>query len=91
MTDIMESTFAEQPATTVDTASAARDIHVTARESEVIAHVCNGLSNSEIAREMNVAVQTVKAHMRNIMAKMRVRSRLQLATLMYRERQLHLA
>lgn len=62
-----------------------RDVHVTAREREVIAHVCNGLSNGEIATEMHVAVHTVKTHMRNIMAKMRVRSRLQIAARVYRE------
>ena len=62
-----------------------REIHVTAREREVIAHVCNGLSNCEIAKEMNVAVHTVKTHMRNIMANMRVRSRLQIAARVYRE------
>jgi two-component system nitrate/nitrite response regulator NarL len=66
--------------------SSVRDLHVTQREREVIAHIGNGMSNNEIAKEMNVATHTVKAHVRNIMMKLGVRSRLQIAARIYRER-----
>ena len=87
MNDFIEGAFSGFSAREAAANDVVLDVHVTARESEVIAHVCNGLSNNEIAREMHVAVHTVKTHMRNIMAKMRVRSRLQIATRVYRERQ----
>jgi DNA-binding NarL/FixJ family response regulator len=61
-------------------------IRVTHREREVIALIGDGLSNNEIALEMNVATHTVKTHVRNIMAKLGVRSRLQIAARIYRER-----
>jgi DNA-binding NarL/FixJ family response regulator len=62
-----------------------RDVRVTQREREVIALIGDGLSNNEIAREMNVATHTVKTHVRNIMVKLGVRSRLQIAARIYRE------
>jgi DNA-binding NarL/FixJ family response regulator len=62
-----------------------RDIHVTQREREVISYIGSGMSNNEIAKEMHVATHTVKTHVRNIMMKLGVRSRLQIAARIYRE------
>jgi len=62
-----------------------RYFRVTHREQEVIALIGDGLSNNEIARELNVATHTVKTHVRNIMAKLGLRSRLQIAARMHRE------
>jgi DNA-binding NarL/FixJ family response regulator len=86
MTEFMSSAPVSESARDAAARDIVLDVHVTARESEVIGHVCNGLSNNDIAREMHVAVHTVKTHMRNIMAKMRVRSRLQIAARVNRER-----
>jgi DNA-binding NarL/FixJ family response regulator len=62
-----------------------RYIRVTQREREVIALIGDGMSNNEIARELNVATHTVKTHVRNIMAKLGLRSPLQIAARIHRE------
>jgi DNA-binding NarL/FixJ family response regulator len=48
---------------------------LTNRECEVLTHICRGLSNEEIARELNVTVKTVEYHVTHILRKLGVRSR----------------
>jgi DNA-binding NarL/FixJ family response regulator len=48
---------------------------LTAREEEVLGHVVEGLCNKEIARELDLAVGTVKSHLRAVYAKLDVKSR----------------
>ena len=48
---------------------------LTRREKEICALVCEGLTNKEIAREINRSVGTVKNHVRSIMSKLRVARR----------------
>lgn len=45
----------------------------------VLRHLCNGLENSEIAEVMGITVHTVKTHLKMVMAKTAMRSRLMLA------------
>lgn len=54
----------------------------TAREIDVIAHVVSGASNTEIATELSVSVNTVKRHTANILDKLAVSSRIAAAALM---------
>jgi DNA-binding NarL/FixJ family response regulator len=54
-------------------------VRMTKRESEVIAQIAEGLSNKEIATELNIATHTVKSHVHNIMEKLALHSRLQIA------------
>jgi len=49
------------------------------REKEVIALIVEGMSNKEIATELNIATYTVKSHVHNIMEKLALHSRLQIA------------
>jgi two-component system, NarL family, nitrate/nitrite response regulator NarL len=51
---------------------------LSARQHEVIAFVCDGLSNSEIARKLGVTEGTVKIHLHAIYEKLGVRSRMEL-------------
>ncbi|HUY41403.1 MAG TPA: helix-turn-helix transcriptional regulator [Candidatus Dormibacteraeota bacterium] len=51
---------------------------LTHRESEVFRLVLKGYHNERIARELDVAVGTVKAHLRRIFAHFRVNGRLEL-------------
>ena len=58
----------------------ARDaVRMTPREREVIALIANGKSNKAIASELSVATDTVKSHVRNVMDKLALHSRLQIA------------
>ncbi|MCM1349434.1 MAG: LuxR C-terminal-related transcriptional regulator [Firmicutes bacterium] len=55
-------------------AEAAASTDLTPREREVIRGIVKGLSNKEIASEINVSVNTVMTHRRNIASKLRIHS-----------------
>ncbi len=48
---------------------------LTQREMQVLCHVGLGLSNKEIASSLKISVQTVKEHMRHILAKIKASDR----------------
>ncbi|WP_130618419.1 response regulator [Dyella amyloliquefaciens] len=52
---------------------------LTAREHVIVRGVARGESNKEIARCLNVAESTVKAHVQNILKKLNLNSRVQMA------------
>ena len=52
---------------------------ITAREREVVALIGDGLSNTEIAAHLGIASHTVKSHVRNVMEKLALHTRLQIA------------
>lgn len=54
-------------------------VRMTRREQEIIGLIADGLSNKEIARQLHVSPHTVKSHVRNILEKLALHSRLQLA------------
>jgi len=51
---------------------------ISPREAEIIAEICNGLSNKEIADKLFISLQTVKDHTSRIYSKTNVRNRMQL-------------
>lgn len=55
-------------------------VRMTMREHEVIDLIAEGRSNKEIARELNIAVHTVKSHLHNILDKLALHTRLELAS-----------
>jgi DNA-binding NarL/FixJ family response regulator len=55
-------------------------VKMTSREQDVIGHIAAGKSNKEIAGELNIAVYTVKSHVHNILEKLALHTRLELAT-----------
>ena len=55
------------------------DVRMTRREREVIDLIGEGLSNKEIASRLNIATHTVKSHVRNVMEKLALHTRLQIA------------
>ncbi len=59
---------------------------ITARELEVIELVVRGLSNREVARQLELSEQTVKNHNARIMDKLEVRNRVELVLHAMRER-----
>ena len=54
---------------------------LTQRELEVLNLIAQGLSNSDIARQLVIAESTAKAHVHNLLKKLGVRNRLQAALL----------
>ena len=50
---------------------------LTRRESEVLALIGQGMSNKEIARELDLSVATVKHHVHNLLDKMKLQRRAQ--------------
>ena len=59
--------------------SALESVRMTQREREVIALIAVGLSNKEIAHRLGISTDTVKSHVRNVMEKLALHSRLQIA------------
>ena len=55
--------------------------HITTREHEVIACICQGLSNKEIAQTLGLSEYTVKAHLNRIFTKLNITSRSKLMSL----------
>jgi DNA-binding NarL/FixJ family response regulator len=54
-------------------------IRMTEREKEIIALIVEGMSNKQIAASLNIATFTVKSHVHNILEKLALHSRLQIA------------
>jgi len=54
---------------------------LTPRERDIIRLVAEGLSNKQIARQLNVSPGTVKVHLYNIFQKLEIRNRTVLATI----------
>jgi DNA-binding NarL/FixJ family response regulator len=62
-----------------EAAEVLEEVRMTPRESEVIALIGQGLSNKEIAQRLAIASHTVKSHVRNVMEKLALHTRLQIA------------
>lgn len=57
----------------------ARAVRMTKREREIIVLIADGLSNKEIAQRLSIATHTVKSHVHNVMEKLALHTRLQIA------------
>jgi DNA-binding NarL/FixJ family response regulator len=71
--------------TAEETKPADYGLQLTKREKEVLSLIGMGATNREIANNLSIAENTVKVHLRNIMDKLQVQSRLQ-AALMARDK-----
>ena len=60
-------------------------VRMTPRERDVINLIAEGLSNKEIAGRLNLATHTIKSHVRNIMEKLTLHTRLQIAAYAHRD------
>ncbi|MCW8850262.1 MAG: response regulator transcription factor, partial [Melioribacteraceae bacterium] len=56
---------------------------MTKREREVISYLSDGMSNKEIGQKMRISTFTVKSHIHNIMEKLALHTRLEIANYSY--------
>ncbi|MEO7138445.1 MAG: response regulator transcription factor [Gemmatimonadales bacterium] len=61
-------------------------VTMTRREQEVVRLIGQGLSNKEIAEQLYIALHTVKSHVHNILEKLALNTRLQVAAYSHRSR-----
>jgi DNA-binding NarL/FixJ family response regulator len=82
-----ESLFAQiaREVAALEPARIVAEVRMTRREREVIFLIGEGLSNKELAQRLNLATHTVKSHVRNVMAKLTLHTRLQIAAYSHRE------
>jgi DNA-binding NarL/FixJ family response regulator len=64
---------------------ALESVRMTPREQEVINLIAEGLSTREIAERLQIARHTVKSHVRNVMEKLTLHTRLQIAAYAHRD------
>ena len=57
---------------------------LTQREADVARLICEGLSDKEIAKKLDLSPHTVKDHLKKVYSKFRVHARTQLVSLMYK-------
>lgn len=60
-------------------------VRMTKREREVVALIGEGLSNKEIAERLHIVLHTVKSHVHNVLDKLALHTRLQVAAYAHRE------
>jgi DNA-binding NarL/FixJ family response regulator len=60
-------------------------VRMTHREREVVDLIGAGMSNKEIAQRLHIATDTVKSHVRNVMEKLALHTRLQIAAYAHRQ------
>ena len=63
----------------------ADSIRFTNRERQVVNLIAEGLSNKEIAEVLHIATYTVKSHVHNILEKMELSTRLQVAAFVHKK------
>ena len=66
-------------AVTREPSSVMAAVRMTKRERGITELIAEGLSNKEIAQRLNIATYTVKSHVHNILEKLALHSRLQIA------------
>lgn len=56
-----------------------QSVRMTSREREIVSLIAEGLANKEIAHNLNISIYTVKSHVHNILEKMALNTRVQIA------------
>ena len=78
---LTNSLFAQiaRHAARVPRAQVLETVRLTNREREVVGLLAEGLSNKEIGNRLGIAIHTVKSHVHNVLEKLALRSRLEVA------------
>lgn len=81
LSEEMVALLAVEPAATADAHS---DVVLTGREAQTLACISQGMNNKQIARTFGISDGTVKIYVKNLLRKLRLRSRLELAAWVHR-------
>jgi DNA-binding NarL/FixJ family response regulator len=60
-------------------------VRMTTRERQVINLIAEGLGNKQIAARLHISIHTVKSHVRNVMEKLALHTRLQIAAFAHQD------
>lgn len=77
--DLARRILAEMALARSQSAPAGPDIRLTEREIEVLRLVARAMTNREIAQTLSISEQTVKNHLKNIIQKLHLKNRVDLA------------
>lgn len=64
-----------QPVATPTSVNAPSERLLTEREEDVLQHLARGYSYAEVAKRMNVSINTIQTHIRGLYAKLEVHSK----------------
>jgi len=62
-----------------------KSVKMTNREREIVGLIAEGLTNKDIALNLNLSIYTIKSHVHNILEKMALNSRVQIAIYSHKE------
>jgi DNA-binding NarL/FixJ family response regulator len=79
MTDTLFNQIIERAISTFKSPTLRHLIKMTKRERQVVELIADGLSNKEIGKALHLSPFTIKSHVHNILEKMALRSRVQIA------------
>jgi DNA-binding NarL/FixJ family response regulator len=85
--DLTRSLFAQLVESAIVNANPAHAIQLTKREREIVDLISSGMSNKEIAQQLHIATFTVKTHVHNVLQKLELSTRLQIAAFVRDERE----
>ncbi len=68
-----------------DARKGVRGVELTEREAQTLALISEGMSNKQIARQLGISDGTVKVYVKNLLRKLNLRSRLELAAWVHRD------
>ena len=70
-----------------DRSEGERDIEqLTPRERDILKLIAQGLSNKMIARKLDITESTVKVHVKHLLKKMKLKSRVEVAVWVHQQR-----
>ncbi len=79
LTESLFSQIVDKAVTELGTSKIIRAVKMTKRERQVIDLVADGLTNKEIAQKLHLSTYTVKSHIHNILEKLALHTRVQIA------------
>jgi two-component system response regulator DegU len=79
LTESLFSQIVEHAITTTKKSNLIKSVRMTKREKQVIKLIADGLTNKEIAQKLHLSTYTVKSHVHNILEKLALHTRVQIA------------